>query len=170
MSASRNTVEKNIGRPLVIGEVVHHEDKNRQNNALRNLVLCKTNGQHLHYHVKPGVTYVVSKCVKCNQKYLVPIGKRDCNECGCLLYEMTYPHRTVICKCCNTIFKTRHKEKKYCMKECRDKYYRMKKSKLLAQRPTLIKTCITCYKEFKTKDPLRLCCNKNCKKFWRNNF
>lgn len=44
---SRLVMEKKIGRYLFPSEVVHHKDDNTQNNDPNNLVLYKTNGEHL---------------------------------------------------------------------------------------------------------------------------
>ena len=43
-------MEKKIDRFLRGEEVVHHEDKNKQNNDIKNLVLFKTHANHIQYH------------------------------------------------------------------------------------------------------------------------
>jgi hypothetical protein len=43
----RLVMEKNLGRPLLATEVVHHRDDNPQNNAIENLQLFDSNSQHL---------------------------------------------------------------------------------------------------------------------------
>jgi len=43
-------VEQFIGRKLKKGEVVHHDDFNKQNNNLWNLTLFPNRSKHNHYH------------------------------------------------------------------------------------------------------------------------
>jgi uncharacterized protein (DUF1330 family) len=43
----RLIMEKHLGRYLLRSEVCHHIDGNRENNALENLIVFQTNGQHL---------------------------------------------------------------------------------------------------------------------------
>lgn len=43
-------MEKHLGRSLRKGEVVDHEDGNGLNNSLKNLKLCKNQGEHLGIH------------------------------------------------------------------------------------------------------------------------
>lgn len=43
-------MEREIGRSLVLGEVVHHIDGNRQNNAPANLFLCRNRSHHNQVH------------------------------------------------------------------------------------------------------------------------
>lgn len=42
--------EEMLGRELNIGEVVHHEDRNRKNNSPSNLKVFKTRADHSAYH------------------------------------------------------------------------------------------------------------------------
>jgi hypothetical protein len=46
----RVLVEKAIGRRLTKGEVVHHVDGNKSNNAISNLVLCPNQAYHKMLH------------------------------------------------------------------------------------------------------------------------
>lgn len=48
----RLTVEKRLGRHLERHEVVHHIDGNRGNNALTNLQVFDSNGDHLRHELK----------------------------------------------------------------------------------------------------------------------
>ena len=45
-------VEAEIGYSIPPGFVVHHRDKNRQNNAIENLVLCESQARHLDLHMQ----------------------------------------------------------------------------------------------------------------------
>ena len=42
--------EKKLNRSLLFGEVVHHIDRNRQNNNPENLITFPNNFKHLNYH------------------------------------------------------------------------------------------------------------------------
>lgn len=44
------TMEKEIGRHIKFPEEVHHIDKNRGNNNISNLLLCKDHKEHMQYH------------------------------------------------------------------------------------------------------------------------
>ena len=46
----RVLAEQKIGRSLEPGEVVHHADGNKRNNALENLVVLKHQGEHARIH------------------------------------------------------------------------------------------------------------------------
>lgn len=46
----RVIAERVLGRILADGEVVHHEDKNRKNNVLTNLIVFKSKADHNHHH------------------------------------------------------------------------------------------------------------------------
>lgn len=48
----RLVMEKEIGRYLTRAEVVHHRDGNKQNNAIENLELFSSNGEHLRVTLK----------------------------------------------------------------------------------------------------------------------
>ena len=45
-------MEAAIGRSVLPGEVVHHRDRNRQNNELSNLVLCASQAEHKELHLQ----------------------------------------------------------------------------------------------------------------------
>lgn len=46
----REVAEGMLGRPLLDGEVVHHEDRDRSNNDPSNLMVFKTNSDHGRHH------------------------------------------------------------------------------------------------------------------------
>jgi len=48
----RLVMEAHIGRLLTDEEVVHHEDKNKSNNDISNLILFANNSEHLAYELK----------------------------------------------------------------------------------------------------------------------
>ncbi len=47
----RVVVEKFIGRLLEVAEVVHHIDKNKQNNSINNLMIFPNANEHLKFHI-----------------------------------------------------------------------------------------------------------------------
>ncbi len=47
---SRLTMALHLGRALTKREVVHHIDKDRYNNKLKNLILFATHGEHMKHH------------------------------------------------------------------------------------------------------------------------
>lgn len=48
----RRVMERSIGRYLAEDEVVHHKDRNRQNNDIKNLQLLANQSEHLKLHRK----------------------------------------------------------------------------------------------------------------------
>lgn len=56
--AHRVIAEQVLGRELLIGEVVHHEDRNKHNNALNNLIVFRSQGDHAGHH---------QRCINKNQ-------------------------------------------------------------------------------------------------------
>lgn len=55
-----HVMEVNIGRKLNRGEVVHHIDRNKQNNSIENLMLM-THGEHSAHHNKDRNKNVIVK-------------------------------------------------------------------------------------------------------------
>lgn len=48
----RVVAEKMLGRPLKPGEVVHHKDGDKHNNAPENLMIFKSQKEHVKYHIE----------------------------------------------------------------------------------------------------------------------
>ena len=48
----RVIAEQKLGRPLLPGEIVHHEDGNRRNNDPRNIYVFSSQSEHASYHMK----------------------------------------------------------------------------------------------------------------------
>lgn len=71
-------MEEHLGRKLVKGEIVHHIDKNRENNDISNLMLFPTKEAHTRYHYEQGdLTGIAGS----NRKILVD-GKLLCCRCA----------------------------------------------------------------------------------------
>ena len=63
----RLVVEKKIERYLTKEEVIHHIDLNKQNNHIDNLMLFKTNSEHIKFHTKMkqfGITNPIKRQIK----------------------------------------------------------------------------------------------------------
>ena len=52
----RIVAELNLGRDLLPGEVVHHHDGNKFNNSPENIVVLKSQAEHVRLHVKQMLT------------------------------------------------------------------------------------------------------------------
>lgn len=48
----RVVMERHIGRRLKKGEIVHHIDRNKKNNEIKNLLLLKSQSEHFKLHRK----------------------------------------------------------------------------------------------------------------------
>lgn len=86
----RYVMEQHLGRLLGSDEIVHHKDKNKQNNSLDNLELL-TQSEHARIHgLEQGRLWVKLKCPECgkefeipkNQSYLQKSNKYRCNCCS----------------------------------------------------------------------------------------
>ena len=58
----RIVAAKTLGRPLLPGEVVHHEDRNKHNNAPENLIVFSGQDQHARHHKLGHENYDPCEC------------------------------------------------------------------------------------------------------------
>lgn len=72
----RYVAEKKLGRKLKPGEVVHHKDRNKQNNSPHNLWVFKNQQEHDRVHKEDAKKYGKKASYK---------GFRNKNESGCLI-------------------------------------------------------------------------------------
>lgn len=85
--------EEKLGRELVDGEVVHHEDENKHNNHPDNLYVFKTDEDHSRFHktglriqvedfwVSPKVL-IKSKCNHCDKEFEYEKGNSKGHYCS----------------------------------------------------------------------------------------
>ena len=57
IAVHRHVAEKKLGRPLRSGEVVHHKDRNKQNNTVNNLAVFPNQQAHFGVHVRDAKKY-----------------------------------------------------------------------------------------------------------------
>ena len=101
--------EKKLGRSLKLEEVVHHKDKNKENNSPDNLIVFATNADHSTYH-KGGTLekvedYYISKPTEKMAKWAISKG------ITVKVFKKKYPdHLYLLNKC------------KICGAECIDEY------------------------------------------------
>jgi hypothetical protein len=91
-----------LGRPLAPGETVHHIDENKENNDIDNLLVFKTNGDHIRFHnLDP----------ESRELLLLADGTYVCRE-----------KPTKICPCCGAAFapsvRRGKREQKFCSHSC----------------------------------------------------
>lgn len=67
----RLIVEKELGRKLLKTEIIHHIDGNKLNNNFDNLLICRSDKEHMKYHHKQFVINGNKQCTKCKQWFSV---------------------------------------------------------------------------------------------------
>lgn len=85
--------EKMLGRKLKKGEVVHHKDKNRENNSFNNLMVFASNGDHVSFHNGLDI-------VKINDVYVAIETNKERNLCPICGKEKSKTSSVCI-DCCN---------------------------------------------------------------------
>lgn len=106
MPKHRFVMSKHLGRPLRKWEVVHHKNRNRKDNRLRNLKLFVNDSEHMKAH-RPGKL----RCGICGKPYLAKglckwhynkfNSITKCVECGKTITKSTRPRKAgQRCKAC----------------------------------------------------------------------
>lgn len=85
----RIVMEEKLGRPLLSGELVHHEDEVRSNNDPANLYV-KTRAQHVRLH-KPRLGTGTDTC-KHGHKKKITNGRKRCRVCENAAGRERYAH------------------------------------------------------------------------------
>ena len=102
----RLVMSEHLGRLLEPGEVVHHKDGNRSNNAIENLELMASNKEHAATHAQESELYQLRqqgklRCSAC--KEVKPLDsfdigntmrygrKNQCKECRAVAYRKAHP-------------------------------------------------------------------------------
>lgn len=104
----RYVMAEHLGRPLEPHEIVHHKDRNRQNNAIENLELIASNSEHMREHGKAGELHQLKlqglrRCSRC--RVVKPLDgfaisrtnphgyNNQCKACNREHYERRNPNR-----------------------------------------------------------------------------
>jgi len=85
----RYIAEKIVGRVLNDDEVVHHKDENRNNNAISNLMVFKTQQDHARYHSGQYKEIIcndnvyeciplTNQCIVCGKEFIKNKDKKYC--------------------------------------------------------------------------------------------
>lgn len=82
----RAVAERMLGRPLRPGEIVHHEDENKRNNAPENLGVLASQAEHASLHFLGKKRAARAQCprghaLSGDNLYLNPNGRRICVTC-----------------------------------------------------------------------------------------
>jgi hypothetical protein len=82
----RVVAEQKLGRPLRPGEIVHHDDENKRNNAPSNLDVLPSQADHARLHFTGRKRPIRERCSRGHAMagdnlYLNPNGRRICITC-----------------------------------------------------------------------------------------
>ena len=80
MREHRHVMERHLGRKLASHEYVHHQNKNKLDNRVRNLEITTPLAHGRQHHLKKSLVY---RCVICGHQFNPPKTKRGRNRtCG----------------------------------------------------------------------------------------
>jgi hypothetical protein len=87
-------MEQHLQRPLAKGEVVHHKDGNKSNNAIKNLELYSSHADHMRIHKKGFCSDTHRECTSCHTiKMYADFYKRPSSVCkACVLIQRRAYH------------------------------------------------------------------------------
>lgn len=77
----RYAAEQIVGRVLKDTEVVHHIDRNRNNNNVDNLIVFRTDKDHAYHHTYEDIELI--KHEDGTHSFPVELITKECNSCGC---------------------------------------------------------------------------------------
>lgn len=77
----RLVMEKHLGRYLDKKEVIHHINGIKDDNRIENLVLCRTNAEHMQSHTLKVWSRKHTKCIDCGCSSLKHEGLGLCIKC-----------------------------------------------------------------------------------------
>ena len=83
----RAVAEQNLGRPLLPGEIAHHRDENKRNNAPDNIETIASRAEHSRLHSlgktrPPRTTCKFGHVLDAQNTFVTSIGRRRCLRCA----------------------------------------------------------------------------------------